>query len=285
MSLVEEVGAQVRAGADELPVAGVTAGLARLQAGLDLLRWARQESNHELGTDRLAVAVEHLENAGRALLVAQDQFAAYLTTIGLTRDGAPATPSSGAGPGSASGTRHQGSASGGAAPDAPLGDWWSERVAVLTDTTAGDDAGSTTPDPDELLLRIADRVRAGDRSGLAGALGSVKAHVGLALAALAPTQAYHAATNLLGHPPTATDLPRLSAISRSRIGALLPGLPDEVVSAQLARVCRAPAQPSTTPIHPADSAVAGAVLVGVLLQEGGSTDERPVPPQEPRVRS
>ena len=33
MSIVEDIGAQVRTGSDELPVAAVTAGLARLRAG------------------------------------------------------------------------------------------------------------------------------------------------------------------------------------------------------------------------------------------------------------
>lgn len=265
MSIIEDIGAQVRTGSDELPVAAVTAGLARLRAGLDQLRWARQESDHELGVDRLAVAAEHLENAGRALLVAQEQLGGYLTAIGLTRDGSPAPlpPASGGAAGGGGPGR-----SGGGTGAEPLANWWRARVAVLTDTEESDRDGGTA-DPDDLLLRVADRVRAGDRSGLAAELGSVKAHVGLALAALAPARAYDAATHLLGRPPKAEDLSRLSSTARSRIGSLLPGLPDEAISTQLARLCRAPVEPSGTPLHPADSAVAGAVLAGVLLGEAG----------------
>jgi hypothetical protein len=287
MSLVEEVGAQVRAAVEELPVAGVTAAMARLRAGMDLLRWARQESTHELGVDRAAVAAEHLENAARALMVAQEQFATYLTAIGLTREGTPTAPGAGGG---------------GSSPDpAParkpgrpdevpvpgeLTDWWGTRVAVLTGTDKAPDKSGAT-DPDELLARVAGRVRAGDRAGLARELGAVKAHVGLALAALAPAQAYELAAQLLGRPPTAADLPRLTSAVRSRVGALLPGLPGEVIDAQLARLCRAPGQPSAVPIHPADSSVTGAVLVAVLRQEAGlgSTERpRPTDQQEPRVK-
>lgn len=281
MSLVEDVGAQVRASTDDLPVANVTAGLTRLRAGLDLLRWARQESTHELGSDRLAVAAEHLENAGRALLVAQEQLGTYLTAIGLTRDGTAAPPTASANAARGEGRSGGRSAGGDSAEQGKLADWWSTRVAVLTNSTA--DADKSGPsEPDELLTRVADRVRAGDRGGLAGTLGSVKAHVGLALAALAPMHAYDAASQLLGHPPNAADLPRLTSVARARIGELLPGLPTEAIDAQLARVCRAPVPPSTTPIHPADSAVAGAVLVGVLLQESGVSGRDSTNRHEPR---
>jgi hypothetical protein len=298
MSLVEDLGAQVRAGTDELPVANVTAGLARLRAGLDLLRWARQESTHDIGGDRLAVAAEHLENAGRALLVAQDHLATYLTAIGLTRDGNPAPPSGSRGDAGTDGGGGKGRSSSEGAGTGLLGDWWSDRVAVLTDTepaqpTGAGSGGSGTArsgpaEPEELLTRVADRVRAGDRRGLASALGSVKAHVGLAVAAVAPVHAHEAATQLLGRPPAAADLPRLTALTRSRITELLPGLPDEAVEAQLARVCRAPMRPSDTPLHPADSAVAGAVLAGVLAHEAGASrgrDNRHDQPREPGVHA
>jgi hypothetical protein len=272
MSLVEELGSQVRAGTDELPVAGVSAGLARLRAGLDLLRWARQESNHELGTDRLAVAVEHLEHAARALLVAQEQFSAYLTAIGLTRDGTPpAPPPAAPGTPGAPGQARPGAGSAPGGVDAqPLTDWWSARVGVLTGTPEQQRGDSGPVEPDDLLARVADRVRAGDRAGLADQLGAAKAHVGLALAALAPAQAYDAAANLLGRPPVAADLDRLTQLTRARVTELLPGLPPAAVDAQLARVCRAPATPLPAPLHPADSAVAAAVLVGVLHQEAAA---------------
>jgi hypothetical protein len=284
MSLVEELGAQVRAATDELPMAGVTAGLARLRAGLDLLRWARQESTHEFGTDRLAVAAEHLENAARALLVAQEQLATYLTTIGLTQDGTPPPPGS-ADSGSAPGRKPvAGAGEGPEGTDAqPLTDWWSVRVGVLTGTPEQQRDRSGPTEPDELLAQVADRVRAGDRAGLAGQLGAAKAHVGLALAALAPSRAYDAAAHLLGRPPVAADLDRLTALARPRVTELLPGLPVAAIDAQLARVCRAPAAPLPAPLHPADSAVAAAVLVGVLHQETGARGARVE--QESRGRS
>jgi hypothetical protein len=285
MSLVEELGAQVRAATDELPVAGVTTGLARLRAGLDLLRWARQESTHEFGTDRLAVAAEHLENAARALLAAQEQLASYLTTIGLAQDGSPPPPG-GAGPAAAS--KREPVAGAGDGPEGtdaqPLTDWWSVRVGVLTGTQGQQHDRSGPTEPDELLARVADRVRAGDRDGLAGQLGAAKAHVGLALAALAPSRAYDAATHLLGRPPVAADLDRLTALARPRVTALLPGLPVAAIDAQLARVCRAPAAPLAAPLHPADSAVAAAVLVGVLGQQTGAARGTQVE-QESRGRS
>jgi hypothetical protein len=286
MSLVEELGAQVRAAIEELPVAGVTAAMARLRAGIDLLRWARQESLHELGVDRAAVAAEHLENAARALLVAQEQFAVYLTSIGLTREGTPTTPVSEAGRERPEPPRRKPKQGEDPIDRSQLTDWWGTRVAVLTGAEKVPDKSGAT-DPDELLMRVAGRVGAGDREGLAGELGSVKAHVGLALAALAPAQAYELAAQLLGRPPGPADLPRLTSTLRARVGALLPGLPGEVIDAQLARVCRAPAQPSPVPIHPADSSVAGAVLVAVLRQEtgmGGRGHRRPSEPQEPRVQ-
>ncbi len=268
MSLVEEVGAQVRAAVEELPVAGVTAAMARLRAGMDLLRWARQESLHEIGVDRAAIAAEHLENAARALLVAQEQLAVYLTAIGLTREGTPTAPTSSAGDRPAGPPPKQRKRDDGRPDPVELTDWWGTRVAVLTGAEKVPDAKGAT-DPDELLLRVAGRVHAGDRAGLAGELGSVKAHVGLALAALAPAQAYELTAQWLGRPPGPADLPRLTSTVRARVGALLPGMPGDVIDAQLARVCRAPSQPSPAPIHPADSSVAGAVLVAVLRQEAG----------------
>src|SRR5947207_2063651 len=129
MSLVEEVGAAVRAAAEDLPVAPVTAAVQRLRAGLDLLRWARQTSTHELGTVQLASATERLEQATRALLVAQDELSAYLAAIGLAFDAAP-VDSLPPGP-SPAGTRASTSDGASSGSAAPLANWWVERVAVL----------------------------------------------------------------------------------------------------------------------------------------------------------
>ena len=168
MSIVEELGAQVRAAADELPVALVTEALDRLRQAADRLRWVRQESADPMGVPELSVATEHAETAGHVLRVAQDQLAAYLAAIGLAGDGPPTgqpqrreqtdDPPTG-GPGPVPEPR------GGAGP---VHRWWSVRVTELTGRR---DAPTAKPDRDitdaeELLRRVAERVRAGDRGQL-----------------------------------------------------------------------------------------------------------------------
>jgi hypothetical protein len=273
MSLIEELGAQLHAAADELPLGLVTAATERLRVGMELLQWVRQESVHEVGVGQLANATEQLEAAALALRGAQDSLAAYLAALGLPYDAAPTPDASWrrglrppAPPPSTSDTQ----------PDAtPLGRWWTERVDQVTDHgTAGepvDERGAAT-DPADLLRRVARPVRAGDRERLRAELRRVGAPVGLGLSAITPPVARHLATDLLGHEPAAADLPELTKRTQEPVRALLPGVPDELLPALLARVCRVPPPDGGSdrpPPHPADPAVTWAVLVGVLLHRLG----------------
>ncbi|MFD0822675.1 hypothetical protein ACFQ0D_31130, partial [Micromonospora zhanjiangensis] len=89
MSIIEELGARVRAANEELPVDLLGVALDRFKAASDRLRWVRQESADPMGVPELSAATEHAESAGAALRVAQEQFASYLAALGLSRDGAP----------------------------------------------------------------------------------------------------------------------------------------------------------------------------------------------------
>src|SRR5260370_41376387 len=89
MSLIEELGAQLHAISARMPLSEVSATLDRLRAASALLMWIRQESSRPIGVPELAGATEHLEQAGRAMQVAQDALAQYLVGIGLGLDTAP----------------------------------------------------------------------------------------------------------------------------------------------------------------------------------------------------
>jgi hypothetical protein len=295
MSLLQELGAQIRSASDELPLAAVAAAADRLRVAIDLLTWVRQASARPIGVPQLAGALEHGEHAVHALLVAREQVAAYLTAIGLGSEAAPGDPL---------GHRVPVAQAAAAQPDpgsatvAPLRRWWSERVDVLTDGSGGYEESGAAPDSAELLRRVAARAGSGDRAGLRSELVRSSAPVGLGLAALAPGALRRLAEELLGHPPRPQDLARLVQAVRARVRELLPGLRPDVAELLLGRACRVPApqsgegrqdnagRPSGTdraagsrpadgadgadsrpaPPHPADSAIAGAVLVGALLQ-------------------
>jgi hypothetical protein len=221
----------------------------------------------------LSAATEHAESAGHALRVAQEQFAGYLAALGLARDGTPAArparPSGGADRPEPPGHR----------PDATRRDpggtvhrWWPARVAELTgrEDTPHTGSGERITDAQELLRRVASGVRLADRDRLHAELRRADADVGLGLAAIAPPMLRGLATELLGHPPKAPDLPRLRREFGGGVRALLPGLPPTVLDTLLTRVCRMPPQrDSTGQTHPADSAVAAGVLTGLLLNRVG----------------
>ncbi|MDQ7906130.1 hypothetical protein RB614_16585 [Phytohabitans sp. ZYX-F-186] len=269
MSLVQELGAQVRATSDDLPVGLVAVAVDKLRAAGELLMWVRQESVDPLGVPRLAGAMEHAEQAAQALRVAQDALLAYLTSIGLAHDGA-------AGPDGTWRTALEEPEGGrpahpapGAAPP-PLGRWWAERVAELTGhgspAPRADSAATEGPD---LLRRVAAGVRAEDRDRLHRELGGVEPPVGLGLSALTPTVLYRLASDLLRHLPRAEDLPALTKAVEPRVRQLLPGLPPEILDIQLRRICRVPVERrdgDEPPPHPADFAVTGSVVTGILLR-------------------
>jgi hypothetical protein len=266
MSLLLQLGARVRAAADDLPLGQVTLAVERLRLAGELLMWVRQESANPMGVPQLAGATEHVEQAAQALRVAQDALLAYLTSIGLGHDGAP-------GPDGAWRTgleppQRPAEPRPDGAPPPPLGRWWSARVAELTGhgTAAAPGDGAAGDGPD-LLRRVAAGVKAGDRDRLHKELGGVEAPVGLGLSALAPPVLHRLAGDLLRHRPRAEDLERLTRDTASRVRDLLPGLPPEILDSQLRRVCRVPAERrGGPPPHPADAAVTASVLTGVLLQ-------------------
>ncbi|MFI2650008.1 hypothetical protein [Micromonospora fulviviridis] len=288
MSIVEDIGAQVRAAADELPLAQLAAALEKFGQATERLRWVRQESADPMGVPELSAATEHAETAGYALRVAQEQLSAYLAAIGLAADGSPAPQAADRRP------RHD-PACGEVAPPAPgaapdrdeqpaVRRWWAVRVAELTGGREGapDEPDERAEDSRELLRRVVTGIRSGDRDRLHRELRRAHADVGLGLAAIAPPMLRGLAGELLGHPPRADDLGRLRRELDGRVRDLLPGLPPPVLDTLLTRVCRMPpprrADDQEQP-HAADPAVTAGVVTGVLLDRLGrdlpkDTDDR-----------
>ncbi|HEX5597619.1 MAG TPA: hypothetical protein VFX61_16610 [Micromonosporaceae bacterium] len=270
MSIIEELGAQLQAATDDLPVGLVAKALEHLRVATDRLRWVRQESADPLGVPELSAATEHAQMAGHALRVAQDQLAAYRAAIGLAVDG---TPAGGRVPRACDHTRADAPTA--LPPQPPAGDrpvptvnrWWTSRVAELTglDKSVLADPAEPATDADELLRRVSRPVGSGDRNRLHAELQAVDADVGLALAAVTAPTLRRLAGQLLGHPPRAEDLPRLQREVGGRIRTLLPGLPPAVLDTLLSRLCRTPPPKNPPRPNPADPAVAAAVLTGLLL--------------------
>ena len=271
MSLIQELGARLRATSDELPTGLVTAALEKLRSATEILMWVRETSVDPIGVPQLGNATEHAERAAAALRVAQDAIATYLTTIGLTGD-ASAPPDGAwrtalARPGQPAETPE------GAPPPERLGPWWQARVAELTGEPAPAESKDTAKKTDtaELLRNVASGVRAGDRARVGRDLHSVNASTGLALSAVTPPVLHRLAGDLLGHEPRPDDLERLRTASAGRVRSLLPGTSPAVLDTLLARICRAPVKqpPGQPATHPADSAVTASVLTGVLLARLG----------------
>lgn len=273
MSLLQELGAQLRATSDELPTGLVTVAMERLRTATELLNWVRQTSVDPIGVPQLGNATEHAEHAAAALRLAQDAIAAYLATLGLTADASappdrdwraglteekvePAPPPSEAAP-----------------PPEQLGGWWQDRVAQLTGEAPPPpeqaDAARGGVDTAELLRRVAAGVRSGDRARLGRDLHTVNASTGLALSAVTPPVLHRLAGDLLGHEPRPEDMDRLRSAAAGRVRSLLPGTPPALLDTLLARICRVPSAGGGTGGHPADSAVTASVLTGVLLARLG----------------
>ncbi|MFG1777933.1 hypothetical protein ACGFIG_16060 [Micromonospora sp. NPDC049048] len=287
MSIVEDVGAQVRAAADDLPLAQLALALEKFGLAAERLRWVRQESANPMGVPELSAATEHAETAGYALRVAQEQLSAYLAAIGLAADGSPA-------PGPQEQQRRPAhDAPREAAPEAAAPEpaaeaaprrWWAVRVAELTGGREGppEQPDEKVGDARELLRRVVGGVRAGDRDRLHTELRRAHADVGLGLAAVAPPLLRDLAGELLGHPPRAEDLGRLRRELDGRVRDLLPGLPPAVLETLLTRICRMPPprRGETEQPHAADPAVTAGVLTGVLLDRLG----RDLPTDDERAR-
>lgn len=272
MSLLQELGAQLRATSDELPTGQVTVALEKLRSATELLTWVRQASVDPIGVPLLGNATEHAERAAAALRVAQDAIEAYLAALGLAggappsgdwrsglqepdprRDDGPPPPSSAERP----------------APE-QLGPWWQRRIAELTGEPPPkpEDVAREHPSTAELLRRVAADVRSGDRARLGRDLHHVDAATGLGLSAVTPPVLQRLAGDLLGHEPRADDLARLRTAVAGRVRSLLPGTSPGSLDTLLARICRAPDQ-AGEPAHPADNAVTASVLTGVLLARLG----------------
>ncbi|SCF23106.1 hypothetical protein [Micromonospora mirobrigensis] len=284
MSIIEDVGARVRAAAEELPLGQLAQALEKFGQATERLRWVRQESANPMGVPELSAATEHAETAGYALRVAQEQLSAYLAAIGLAPDGAPPPRPDGSARQRHDEPREVAPPAAAPAPeqgqDPTVRRWWAARVAELTGGSQGapDALDPGIDDPRELLHRVAAGVRSGDRGRLHRELRGAHADVGLGLAAVSPPVLRELATELLGHPPRADDLDRLRRELSGRVRDLLPGLPPPAVETLLTRVCRMPPPPrSGEPPHAADSAVTAAVATGVLAARLG----RDVAAQEP----
>lgn len=284
MSIVEDIGAQVRAASDDLPLGQLAEALERFGLAAERLRWVRQESANPMGVPELSSAVEHAESAGYALRVAQEQLTAYLAMIGLAADDSPTprtTPDQRPAHDAPRGTTPPTTIAVPPTPAAPR--WWAVRVAELTGGgTVSGQPDEAIADSSELLHRVVREVRAGDRERLHAELGRAHADVGLGLAALAPPLLRELAGELLGHPPRAEDLPRLRQALDSRTRDLLPGLPAPVTETLLARVCRMPPprRDAAEQPHAADPAITAGVLIGVLLDRLGR--ELPTPAERER---
>jgi hypothetical protein len=274
VSLLQELGARLRATSDELPTAEITVALEKLRAATDLLQWVRQESIDPIGVPLLGNAVEHAERAAAALRITQDAIATYLGAVGLAgEEGAP--PDRNWRAGLAEQRRPEPVKRRPAEPERPpppeqLGPWWQRRVSELTGEPppAPEEVAARHPSTAELLRRIAGDVRSGDRARLGRDLHHVDAATGLGLSAATPPVIHRLAGDLLGHQPHADDLGRLRTAVAGRVRSLLPGVPPDVLDGLLARVCRAPAN-GHNPAHPADTAVTASVLTGVLLARLG----------------
>ncbi|MBO3742868.1 hypothetical protein [Actinoplanes flavus] len=276
MSLLQELGAQLRATSDDLPTGLVTAALEKLRAATELIRWVQEESSQDIGVARLGHAGEHVENAVAALRGTQEALDRYLAVLGLT--GVPGAP---AGQEWREGLRREEERPRpertGAAPVESLGPWWQRRVAELTgEQPPGERSGSgESPDSAELLRRIAAGVRSGDRARLGRELHAVNASTGLGLSAVTPPVLHRLAGDLLGHDPRPEDVPRLRTAAEGRVRALLPGTEPGVLETLLDRICRVPVQEQQEkrgdrpPGHPADTAVTASVLTGILLARLG----------------
>ncbi|MFF5083847.1 hypothetical protein ACFY36_42925 [Actinoplanes sp. NPDC000266] len=270
MSLIQELGARLRATSDELPTPQVTVAMEKLRSATEILMWVREQSVDPIGVPQLSNATEAAERAAAALRLAQDAIAQYLASVGLSGDAsAPPDRDWKAGlqqPDSAAQT--------GENPEKPeqLGPWWQERVTQLTGEPAPSSSDkSDKPDTAELLRRVASGVRAGDRARLGRELHGVNASTGLALSAVTPPVLHRLAGDLLGHEPRPEDVPRLRSAAEGRVRSLLPGTSPAVLETLIARICRVPVEGGSPrpPGHPADNAVTASVLTGVLLARLG----------------
>jgi hypothetical protein len=273
MSLIQELGAQLRATSDELPTGLVAVALEKLRSATEILMWVRETSVDPVGVPQLGNALDNAEQAAAALRLAQDAIATYLATIGLAGDAA-APPEQEWRTALKEQPELKPDQEGEATPSERLGPWWQQRVAALT----GEDPPAESKDREagpkdaaDLLRQVAQGVRSGDRARLGRDLHAASAATGLALSAMTPAVLHRLAGDLLGHEPRPDDVERLRSAASGRVRSMLPGTSPEVLDTLIARICRAPAaqQQGKPATHPADNAVTSGVLTGVLLARLG----------------
>jgi hypothetical protein len=301
MSLLTELGAQLRATSDELPTGLVTAALERLRSATEQLTFVRQASVDPIGVPLLGNATEHAERAAAALRIAQDAIAAYLAVLGLSAD-APPPPQPGRRTGPEESSGRLGPATGapppppdGRPPAPPEPDGrWRQRVSELTGEPPPppEKVAARHPSTAELLRTVAADVRSGDRALLGRHLQTVDGAAGRRLSTVTPPVLRRLAGDLLGHEPRPEDLPRLRTAVSARARSLLPGAPAGKLDAMLARICRSRAderadRPADGPRphdDTDDDAVTGSVLAGVLLARLGRDPATLDPSPEPSRR-
>jgi hypothetical protein len=270
MSLIQELGARLRATSDELPTGQVTVAMEKLRSATELLMWVRETSIDPIGVPQLGNATEHAERAAAALRIAQDAIANYLATVGLTGDAS--APPDGDWRAGLDKPDTKAESAEAAPPPERLGPWWQKRVAELTGEPAPADAKDADKKTDtaELLRNVASGVRAGDRARVGRDLHAVNASTGLALSAVTPPVLHRLAGDLLGHEPRPDDVPRLRTAAEGRVRSMLPGTSPAVLETLIDRICRVPVTSGSRPAgHPADNAVTASVLTGVLLARLG----------------
>jgi hypothetical protein len=227
MSLLSELAVNLRAAGTELPLPEVRRAAHEVDTASR--RLAAALIQQPPGVRALSGALEHLDSAAGALLLAQHSLQGYLASVGALRPPVPSTV------------------------DTPIpSNWWVERVVELTGHRPGLPGGGTGGSA-ELLHHAVARALDADRAGLAAVLAGADPATGLGLAALtAPLVRRYA---------DLVDEPR---VALATIRVLLPGLPDAVAEAVLTGTRHRPWD-----LHPADPAIAGTVLVAELLNLSG----------------
>jgi hypothetical protein len=226
MSLLSELMVNLQAGT-ELPLPEVRRAAQEVDAASRRLAAALAEQL--AGVRPLSGALEHLDSAAGALLLAQHAIQGYLASVGAHPVPVPST-----------------------VDQQVRSNWWVERVVELTGHRPGLPGGGTHSGA-ELLHHAVARALDADRVGLAAVLATADPATGLGLAALTAP--------LLKRYADLVDEPR---VALATVRVLLPGLPDAVAEAVLTRTRHRPWD-----LHPADPAIAGTVLVAELLNLSG----------------
>jgi len=151
MSLISEVAASLRVAA-ELPLPEVRRAAQEVDAASRRLA-VLVTAGHCEPVRALGSALEHLDSAAGALLLAQHAIQGYLTAVGVQAEPVPSTV------------------------DGPVRtNWFAERVFAVTG------ARPSTVDSRDLLDDALSRAQDGDRAGFAAVLAGAEPAVGLALA-------------------------------------------------------------------------------------------------------